>query len=311
MLMLAAIRNDSQKPLTRPPIQRQPNFKLLSFNTTAMTDRRSASAKVINNADLLAHIASFMHFSSDPEQKAADDGYRLALLPSRSMLPSSRAKVMGVVSEWSTKNMLEYLIRRTSYIQRQKFVRPAGSEMPVDLNIVASHIQAWLTRQRGDLVASSSRVLSFKLQQMNHLLFALQEEHSRWDALSDPLFTDARDRLNGIAAAVRNNIEADSLRREKAQFDSKSKAMLEIIAAKLADQPTKLQLNCMGLMRNRINLWLEILAKDYRVDDASVTNEKRLNFYGFMNGRLKDGERWLAGPCNDDGIAFLMFLVRS
>ena len=67
--------NDSQKPLTRPPIQRQPNFKLLSFNTTAMTDRRSASAKVINNADLLAHIASFMHFSSDPEQKAADDGY--------------------------------------------------------------------------------------------------------------------------------------------------------------------------------------------------------------------------------------------
>jgi len=93
------------------------------------------------------------------------------------MLPSSREKVIGVVSEWSTKNMLDYLIRRTSYIQRQKFVRPAGSEMPVDLNIVASHIQAWLTRQRGDLSASSSRVLSFKLQQMNHLLFALQEEH--------------------------------------------------------------------------------------------------------------------------------------
>jgi hypothetical protein len=307
MLMLAAIRNDNQKPLTRPPIQRQPNFKLLSFNTTTMTDRRSAAAKVINNADLLAHIASFMHFSSDPEQKAADDGYRLALLPSRSMLPSSRAKVMGVVSEWSTKTMLAYLIRRTAYIQRQQFVRPAVRETPVDLNIVASHIEAWLTRQRGDLSASSSRVLSFKLQQMNHLLFALQQEHSRWEFLSDPLFTDARDRLNGIAAAVSNNIEADSMRREQAKFDSKSKAMLEIIAAKLTDPPTEQSRNGLGLIQKRIEAWRKSAAKDYQLDDARVTNSEKREFYIECNARLDGATEWIHGPCDGRGMGFWFF----
>jgi len=286
---------------------------LLSFNATAMADPRSAAAKVINNADLLAHIASFMHFSSDPEQKAVDEGYRLALLPSRSMLPSSRAKIMGVVSEWTTEQMRLYLIRRTAYIQRQKFERPAGSEMPVDLNIVASHIQAWLQRQRGDFSASSSRVLSFKLRQIKHLLSALQTEHWRWDEFGQPRpFTDSIYSLKAIAAAVRNNIVAESLRREMARFDPQSQALLETIAAKLADQPTELQRNCMGVMLKRLNAWREIAAKDYQLDDARVTNQQKLDFYASINARMKNGEKWLAGPCVDaSNMAFLLFLARS
>jgi len=110
---------------------------------------------------------------------------------------------------------------------------------------------------------------------------------------------------------VRNNIEANSMRREQAQFDAKSKAMLEIIAAKLTDHPTELQRNFIGLMRKKIEAWRAEAAKDYQLDDARVTNEQRLNFYGPKNNRLKDGEKWLAGPCDDDSTAFLMFLARS
>ena len=283
-----------------------------------MTDHRSAAAKVINNADLLAHIASFMHFSSDPEQKAADDGYRLALLPSRSMLPSSREKVIGVVSEWSTKNMLEYLIRRTSYIQRQKYVRPAGSEMPVDLNIVASHIQAWLTRQGGDLVASSSRVLSFKLQQMNHLLFALQEEHSRWDELSDPLFTDARDRLNGIAAAVRNNIEADSLRLEGKQFEEKSQALLEIIGAMIIgaadNEPDEREREQLRDARARIEQIRSFASSMKRYANGYGTavqrlalrgmyhSHARLGYYRRANESIQSASAWLSKPSENRSV---------
>jgi hypothetical protein len=182
--------------------------------------------------------------------------------------------------------------------------------MPVDLNIVASHMQAWLTRQRGDLSASSSRVLSFKLQQINHLLSALQTEHSRWDAISQPrLFVDSRYSLHAIAAAVRNNIAADSMRREQAEYHSKSKAMMENIAAKLADEPTEQQRNCMGLMLNRLNAWREIAAKDYQLDDARVTNQQKLDFYARINGRLNVGAEWLGGPRDDIGIHFQLFFV--
>ena len=310
MLTLTAIRMqpsecDSQKPLTRSLSQRQPNLNLHSFNAIAM----SASAQVINNADVLAHIASFMHFSSDPEQEAADDGYRLALLPSRSMLPSSRAKIMGVVSEWTTEQMRLYLIRRTAYIQRQQHERPAGSEMPIDLPVVAGQLNAWLDRHSDELRGLRSRVQNFKLTQIMHLVEALQREYSRWDTLGDPLFSPGiRDRIIAIANAQRLNIQADAMRREKAQFDSKSKALLEIIAAKLMDQPAELQRTCLGFMREKFEALRAEAAKDYQLDDARVTNEQRLNFYQLSNDRLKLLSNWLSGPCDHGSSAFKVIM---
>jgi hypothetical protein len=237
MLMLAAIRMqpsaaDSQKPLTRPPSQRQPNFKLLSFNATAMADPRSAAAKGINNADLLAHIASFMHFSSDPEQKAADDGYRLALLPSQSMLPSSRAKVLGVPSEWSPAKMVAYLIRRVAYIQRQLHDRPAGSEMPLDVRVVHGHLNAWLQRRGDEFQSSHSRVLSYKLEQVRTFARSLHKEQMEWGvADGQNLFNQAIVHLDAILRCIHHKIEADSLHRECKLFEEKSPALLEIIGA--------------------------------------------------------------------------------
>jgi len=264
------------------------------FNTTAM----SAAAKVINSADLLAHIASFMHFSSDPEQKAADDGYRLALLPSRSMLPSSRAKVMGLVSEWTTAQMLAYLIRRTAYISRQIHVRPAGSEMPIDLRVVAGQLDAWVERRSDELRAMRSRVLCFKLHQIMHMMEALHREHSRWDAIGAPLFVGARERLGSIAQAVNNNIKADSLRREMARFDPQSQALLEIIAARLtaplADQPTELERAHLRLMRGRIEEMRKLAAGLSQASNERFPTTTRLEDHLRMNKSLEAVAVWLS-----------------
>ena len=134
---------------------------------------------------------------------------------------------------------------------------------------------------------------------MNHLLFTLQQEHSRWDALGDPLFTDARTRLHGIAAVVRNNIEADSLRREMARFDPQSQAILEIIAARLtaplADLPTELERAHLRLMRGRI----EEMRKHAAGLSQASSNERiptttRLEDHLRMNKSLEAVAVWLS-----------------
>ena len=313
MLMLAAIRNDNQKPLTRPPIQRQPNFKLLSFNTTAMTDRRSAAAKVINNADLLAHIASFMHFCSDPEQKAVDDGYRLALLPSRSMLPSSRAKVIGIPSEWSPAKMVAYLIRRVAYIQRQRHERPAGSEMPLDVRVVGGHLNAWLQRNGDEFKSSHSRVLSFKLEQVRTFAKALHGEQSEWGVVDDQgdhnLANNAIVRLNAILYVLHNNIQADSLHRECKLFEEKSPALLEIIGAMIIGG-AEYEREQLRDARDRIEHIRSFASSMKRYANGygtavkrlafrcSYHNHARLGYYRRANEAIQSASAWLSDSEN-------------
>jgi hypothetical protein len=281
-----------------------------------MSDRRSPSARVINNADLLAHIASFMHFSSDPEQKAADDGYRLALLPSKTMLPSSRAKIMGVVSEWTTAEMLAYLIRRTAYIQRRRHELPAGSAMPVDLPVVAGQLKAWAQRRGDELKTLRSRVVCFKLHQIMHLIDALtreqiMREHWRSDAGGEPLFVGARDAIGSIAQAINNNIKADTLRRESAHFHESSQTLMEIIEARLTapadDSPQGKEREQLRAARQKIDNWRKTAAHLYESTNERLTDCDRLVYFQQKNGRLKSAAAWLNEPCDGSGIPFAQF----
>ena len=276
-----------------------------------MSDRRSPSAQVLNNADLLAHIASFMHFSSDPEQKAADDGYRLALLPSKTMLPSSRAKIMGVVSEWTTAEMLAYLIRRTAYIQRQFHERPAGSEMPVDLPVVAGQLDAWVERRSDELKTLRSRVVCFKLHQIMHLIDALMREQLRWNAGGSPLFFGAHERIGSIAQAINNNIKADTLRRERARFDESSHTLMQIIEARLTapadDSPQGKEREQLRAARQKIDNWRKTAAHLYESTNERLTDCDRLVYFQQKNGRLKSAAAWLNEPCDGSGIPFAQF----
>ena len=215
------------------------------------------------------------------------------------MLPSSRAKVMGLVSEWSTGRMLSYLIRRTAYIQRQKFERPVGSEMPRDLRVVAEQLNAWLDRRSDELRALQSRVQNFKLSQILHLVEALQREHSRWDTQGDPVFSPGiRDRIIAISNAQRLNIQANSLRREQAQFDARSKVMLEIIAARLtapmAEQPDELERAYLRRMRAGIEEMRKLSAKISQVSNEPITTTTRLEDHLRMNKSLEAVAVWLS-----------------
>ena len=276
-----------------------------------MSDRRSPSARVINNADLLAHIASFMHFSSDPEQKAADDGYRLALLPSKTMLPSSRAKIMGVVSEWTTAEMLAYLIRRTAYISRQIHERPAGSETPIDLRVVAGQLDAWVQRRSEELKTLRSRVVCFKLHQIMHLIEALMREQLRWNAGGGPLFFGAHERIGSIAKAINNNIRADTLRRERERFDESSQTLMEIIEARLTapadDSPQGKEREQLRAARQKIDNWRKFAAHLYESTNERLTDCDRLVYFQQKNGRLKSAAAWLNEPCDGSGIPFAQF----
>jgi len=276
-----------------------------------MSDRRSPSARVLNNADLLAHIASFMHFSSDPEQQAADDGYRLALLPSKTILASSRAKIMGVVSEWIISEMLAYLIRRTAYIQRQIHERPAGSAMPLDLPVVAGQLNAWLDRRSDQMKLLPSRVQRFKLSQILVLVEALQREHSRWDAAAAPLFASARDRIADVIHSIRLNIQADELRRESAHFDSQSRTLMEIIEARLTapadDSPHGKEREQLRAARQKIDNWRKTAVHLYESTNERLTDCDRLVYFQQKNGRLKSAAAWLNEPCDGSGIPFAQF----
>jgi site-specific DNA-cytosine methylase len=156
--------------------------------------------------------------------------------------------------------------------------------MPIDLPIVAGQLNAWLDRRSDELLGLRSSMQRYDMDQILHFVEALQHEQSRWDVQGDALFIPGiRDRVVAIANAQRLNIEADSMRWEKAQFDSKSKATLEIIAAKLADQPTERDRSYLDETRNQIEAWRAEAAKDYQLDDERVTNEQRLIFYSRIN----------------------------
>ena len=276
-----------------------------------MTDRHSPCAQVINNADLLAHISGFMHFSSDPEQSGEPGGgYRLALLPSRTMLPSSRAKTMGVISEWRLMDMREYLSSRTAYIQRQRHERPAGSAMPIDLPLVAAHLNAWLDHRSDETKRQESRATLRRLAEILTLVEALQREHTGWDAAAAPLFTSARDRIVDVMHAVRLNIQARSLRWEKDDFDALSQMLLEIIEARLTapadDYPHAKEGEQLRAGRAKIESWRKIAAEQYHAD-ARKTNYERLTFYERFNGRLKSAKAWFNEKCDGTGMPFGQF----
>jgi hypothetical protein len=206
--------------------------------------------------------------------------------------------MMGVVSEWTTGRMLSYLIRRTAYIQRQIWGRVAGSEMPIDLRVVAGQLNAWLDRRSDQLRGLQSRVNNFKLTQILHLVEALQREHSRWDAQGDPLFIPGtRDRIIAIANAQRLNIQADSLQRQQAQFDSQSKALLEIIGARLmaplADQPAELERAYLRLTRDKIEEMCKLAADLSKASNESMAMYMRLDSQTRMNNSLEDVAVWL------------------
>lgn len=279
-------------------------------------DRRSLCAQVINNGDLLAHISSFMHFSKGPQQQSVDEGWRLALLTSRTMLPNNREKAMRVV-HWSCVEMVAYLSRRTPYIQRLQVSgeqpRPSG-DMPVDLPIVRHQLEVWLDRRSDELKAFRTDMKLFKLHQIMHYICLLQREHERWDeAAATPMFFGARERLLVIMRVVTDNITEDSMRRESAHFDSTSQMLLEIIAARLTapvdDSPQGKERQQLQDARATIDNWRKVATKDYQLDDARVTNDTRLGFYERTNGRLKSAAAWFNQPCDGTGIPFVQYFA--
>jgi hypothetical protein len=205
------------------------------------------------------------------------------------MLPSSRAKIMGVVSEWIISEMLAYLIRRTAYVQRQMHERPAGSAMPIDLPIIADQLNAWLDRRSDVLQTLRSRVQCFKLAQIHTLVEALQREHARWAPQAAPLFTRARDGIAGVLHAIRYNIEADVLLRESAHFDDKSQTLLQIIEARLTapagDSPQGREREHLQSARQKIANWRK------RAMLLSLSTDERLTQCDRSTGVLSADQR--------------------
>ncbi len=152
--------------------------------TIACPFDNKAAQKLFNTTDIVVLLSEFLDLGDDAEGFMSG-GHRLMLLPSRSMLPENRLKILHApMMKMSTEKFVDCIRRRSEWMQRQlsatsvvsAAVAPpewiSGPHAPDVLRInattIARDLTAWLHKHRADLSMNGTEVHSQLLSNLQY-----------------------------------------------------------------------------------------------------------------------------------------------